>query len=92
MGATPLKRFRPVHIGLVRAHWHLGVVHCVTGVGHGDMTAGMLVCMGCSLLVAARYPGSRWRDCHFADALSPSLLKHPMKVEGGQQNDSLADG
>ena len=26
---------------------------------------------------------SRWRDCHFADALSPSLLKHLLKVEGG---------
>ena len=26
---------------------------------------------------------SRRRDCHFADALSPSLLKHPLKVEGG---------
>ena len=23
------------------------------------------------------------RDCHFADALSPSLLKHLLKVEGG---------
>ena len=29
----------------------------------------------------------------FADALSPSLLKHLLKAEGGaQQNDSLADG
>ena len=36
---------------------------------------------------------SHWRDCHFADALSPSLLKHLLKGEGGgQQNDSLADG
>ena len=26
---------------------------------------------------------SHWRDCHFADALSPSLLKHLLKVEGG---------
>ena len=25
---------------------------------------------------------SRRRDCHFADALSPSLLKQPLKVEG----------
>ena len=27
---------------------------------------------------------SHWRDyCHFVDALSPSLLKHLLKVEGG---------
>jgi hypothetical protein len=26
---------------------------------------------------------SHWRDCHFADALSPSLLKHLLKVEDG---------
>ena len=26
---------------------------------------------------------SRRRDCHFADALSPSLLKHLLKVDGG---------
>ena len=26
---------------------------------------------------------SPWRDCHFADALSPSLLIHLLKVEGG---------
>ena len=26
---------------------------------------------------------SHWRDCHFADALSPSLLKHLLNVEGG---------
>ena len=26
---------------------------------------------------------SHWRDCHFADATSPSLLKHLLKVEGG---------
>ena len=26
---------------------------------------------------------SHWRDCHFDDALSPSLLKHVRKVEGG---------
>ena len=25
---------------------------------------------------------SHWRDCHFADAPSPSLLKHLLKVEG----------
>ena len=35
---------------------------------------------------------SHWRDCHFADAPSPSLLKHLLKVKGVQQNDSLADG
>ena len=28
-------------------------------------------------------PPSHWRDCHFADATSPSLLKHLLKVEGG---------
>ena len=38
--------------------------------------------------VAARH----WRDCHFADALYPSLLKHLPKEEGVHQNDSLADG
>ena len=27
-------------------------------------------------------PPSHWRDCRFADALSPSLLKHLLKVEG----------
>ena len=27
--------------------------------------------------------GSHWRDCHFADALSPSLLKQLLKGEGG---------
>ena len=36
-------------------------------------------------------PPSHWRDCHFADALSPSLLKHLLK-RGVQQNGSLADG
>ena len=30
--------------------------------------------------------------CHFADAISQSLLKHLLKVEGVQQSDSLADG
>ena len=35
---------------------------------------------------------SHWRDCHFADALSPSLLKHLLKVEGVQQSGSVADG
>ena len=34
---------------------------------------------------------SHWKDCHFADALSPSLLKHLLKLEGGH-NDSHADG
>ena len=24
-----------------------------------------------------------WRDCHFADALSPSILKHLLNAEGG---------
>ena len=28
-------------------------------------------------------PSSHRRDCHFDDALSPSLLKHLLKVEGG---------
>ena len=28
-------------------------------------------------------PHSHWRDCHCADALTPSLLKHLLKVEGG---------
>ena len=28
-------------------------------------------------------PASHWRDCHCADALSPSLLKHLPKVERG---------
>ena len=28
-------------------------------------------------------PPSHWRDCHFADALSPSLLKHLTNMEGG---------
>ena len=35
---------------------------------------------------------SRRRDCHSADALSPSLLIHLLKVEGVQQNDSLVNG
>ena len=35
---------------------------------------------------------SRRRDCHFADIPSPSTLKHLLKGEGVQQNDSLADG
>ena len=26
---------------------------------------------------------SHWRDCHFADVLSPSLLIHLLKLEGG---------
>ena len=34
---------------------------------------------------------SRRRDCHSADTPSPSLLKHLLKVEGVQQNDSLAE-
>ena len=28
-------------------------------------------------------PGSRRRDCHFPDIPSPSMLKHPLKAEGG---------
>ena len=35
---------------------------------------------------------SRRRDCHFSDAPFPSILKHLLKLEGLQQNDSLADG
>ena len=35
---------------------------------------------------------SRRRDCHFDDTPFLSLLKHLIKVEGVQQNDSLADG
>ena len=34
---------------------------------------------------------SRRRDCHFADALSPSILKLLIQVQGVQQNDRLAD-
>ena len=30
---------------------------------------------------------SRRRDCHFADALSASILKHLLKVEGGVQHE-----
>ena len=37
-------------------------------------------------------PPSRRRDCHLTDTPSPSLLKHLLKVEGVQQNGSLADG
>ena len=32
--------------------------------------------------VFAALASSHWRDCHFAGALSPSLLKHLLKVEG----------
>ena len=35
---------------------------------------------------------SHRRDCHFADATSPSLLKRLQRQRGTQQNDSLADG
>ena len=35
---------------------------------------------------------SHWRDCHFADALSPSPLKNLLTGEGVQNNGSLADG
>ena len=28
-------------------------------------------------------PPIHWRDCHFVDALSPSLLIHLLKVDGG---------
>ena len=30
---------------------------------------------------------SHWRDCHFADTPSPSVLKHLLREEGMQQND-----
>ena len=50
------------------------------------------VCTGL-LLTGLREGGrSHWRDCHFADAPSPSVLKHLIGVEGGQQSDSLANG
>ena len=40
-----------------------------------------------------RATAANWRDCHVADALSPSILKRLLKVERGlQQSDSLADG
>ena len=45
--------------------------------------------------VSAVGVASYWRDCHFANALSPSLLKHLLKMGGvgwGEQNDSRADG
>ena len=43
--------------------------------------------------LAAAADGSRRRDCHFADAPSPSLLERLLNGEGRvQQNDSLADG
>ena len=32
---------------------------------------------------AARRKGSHRRDCHFTDIPSPSILKHPLKGEGG---------
>ena len=35
---------------------------------------------------------SRRRDCHSADAVSPSLLMNLLKVEGVQQNNSLVNG
>ena len=35
---------------------------------------------------------SNWRDCHFADALSPLILKYLLKLAGVQQNGNLADG
>ena len=35
---------------------------------------------------------SHWRDCHFADILSPSISKRLLRERGVQQHDSLADG
>ena len=35
------------------------------------------------LPLTSRVRASHWRDCHFADGPSPSILKHLLKVEGG---------
>ena len=34
-------------------------------------------------IFAAGTSGSHWRECYFADALSPFMLRHLLKVEGG---------
>ena len=42
---------------------------------------------------SAKVTSHRREFCHFADALSPSLLNTPYRRERGmQKNDSLADG
>ena len=54
--------------------------------GGGDEVAGVAekqVLTGDTLFPGSCGRISRWRDCHFVDALSPSLLIHPLKVEGG---------
>ena len=40
-------------------------------------------CMDCEPSLMLFGGGTLGRDCHFAGALSPSLLKHLLKVEGG---------
>ena len=54
--------------------------------------AGAGVAGNSSAMISDAGHSSRRRDCRFADALSPSLLKHLLEGEGVQQNDSLADG
>ena len=52
---------------------------------YGDTWVGPVHrCLGHRPVVRAGLLHSHWREfCHFADALSPSLLKHLLKEEGG---------
>ena len=63
-----------------------GAVHAVL---FATVSAQQPVLSLCRLLVflsafrSRRKLTSHWQYCHFADALSPSLLIHLLKVEGG---------
>ena len=57
--------------------------------------AGVLVRPGDAIVGDQDGVASHWRDCHFADALSipvETSTRGRGEGEGGQQDDSLADG
>ena len=52
--------------------------------GQNDFITEMYIVNPKSILMSQLYGvASHWRDCHFADALSPSLLIHLLKAEWG---------
>ena len=65
---------------------------CGTMVSVPLSISGVSTCVNRGFCTRQELGPSRRRDCHFADAPSPSVLKRLRKVEGVQQNDGLADG
>ena len=76
--------------GYATASGGVGSLPCAFRSPRAQITTPQKTTVDCAIPADRRYPAepprgttSRRRDCHFTDALSPSLLKHQLKGEGG---------